>query len=116
MEDQGGDATVRDFALLDAAVAMPAQSVAGQFLHPNLASMAAAYAFHICRNHPFFDGNKRAAVAAMLAFLNDHGWIMHASTDEALEAVLALAAGKLDKSQWTKWVAEHIRPIPEPPM
>lgn len=111
IEDQGGDATVRDFALLDAAVAMPAQMVAGQYLHPDLASKAAAYAFHICRNHPFIDGNKRAAVAAMLAFLNDHGWFMQASAGEALAAVLALADGTLDKSQWTNWVAEHIQPI-----
>jgi len=72
--------------------------------------MAAAYAFHICRNHPFADGNKRAAVAAMVAFLSDNGWTFEATADEAEPVIRQLAAGTLDKHDLTAWVREHTRP------
>jgi len=60
--------------------------------------MAAAYAFHICKNHPFVDGNKRAATAAMIAFLSDNGWSFDATADEAEPAILQLAVGSMDKA------------------
>ena len=69
IEDQGGDPTLRDRALLDSAVAAPQQQFGGEYLHADIPAMAAAYAFHISKNHPFLDGNKRAAIAAMIAFL-----------------------------------------------
>jgi death-on-curing protein len=69
IEDQGGESTLRDRALLESAVAMPSQQFSGQYLHEDIPAMAAAYAFHISGNHPFVDGNKRAAIAAMIAFL-----------------------------------------------
>ena len=67
IEDQGGDASIRDPGALDSAVAQPMQQFGGQFLHEDIPAMASAYAFHICMNHPFLDGNKRAATAAMIA-------------------------------------------------
>lgn len=111
IEDQGGDPTIRDIALLESAVATPAQQVGGQYLHPDIASMAAAYAFHICRNHPFVDGNKRAGVAAMIAFLADHGWEFFATANQAEPVITRLASGTLDKAEFTQWVASMVRPI-----
>ena len=61
IEDQGGDPLLRDHGLLESAVATPAQQFGGQYLHEDIPAMAAAYAFHICKNHPFADGNKRTA-------------------------------------------------------
>lgn len=58
---------MRDRSLLESAVGMPAQQFGGQYLHEDIPAMAAAYALHICMNHPFIDGNKRAATAAMIA-------------------------------------------------
>jgi len=55
IEDQGGDASLHDLALLDSAVATPRQQFAGHYLHEDIPAMAAAYAFHICKNHPFAD-------------------------------------------------------------
>jgi death-on-curing protein len=49
---------MRDRSLLESAIGMPAQQFAGQYLHEDIPAMAAAYAFHICMNHPFIDGNK----------------------------------------------------------
>src|SRR5262249_32655971 len=73
------------------------------FLHEGIPAMAAAYAFHICKNHPFVDGNKRAATAAMIAFLSDNGWKFEATADEAEPVILQLAAGSLEKTAFTDW-------------
>jgi hypothetical protein len=74
--------------------------------------MAAAYAFHICKNHPFVDGNKRAATAAMIAFPSDNGWAFDAPSDEAEPTVRQLAAGTLDKESYTAWARRHMREKP----
>ncbi len=65
----GGDASVRDTGLLDSALAMPKSQFADQMMHPDIPSQAAAYLFHICKNHPFVDGNKRTALAACEVFI-----------------------------------------------
>jgi len=65
----GGSEGVRDQSLLESAIAMPATSFGGQYVHADLAEMAAAYLFHLNKNHPFIDGNKRTATAAALVFL-----------------------------------------------
>ena len=57
----GGDPSLRDSGLLESDVMMPAAQFGGRFLHDGIAAMAAAYLFHLCRNHPFVDGNGRAA-------------------------------------------------------
>ena len=108
IEDQGGDSSVRDRALLESAIATPAQQFSGQYLHEDIPAMAASYAFHICMNHPFVDGNKRAGAAAMIAFLSDNGWSFDAATDEAETMILQLAAGALDKAAFTAWVRKHV--------
>jgi len=75
--------------------------------------MAAAYAFHICKNHPFLDGNKRAATAAMIAFLSDNGWHFNATADEAEPVILQLAAGSLDKQAFTEWTRKYMHEKPK---
>jgi death-on-curing protein len=112
IESQGGDPALRDRGLLESAVAMPRQQFGGQYGHEDIPAMAAAYAFHICRNHPFVDGNKRAGAAAMIAFLSDNGWSFDASADEAEPVVLQLASGQLDKSEFEKWAARHMHEKP----
>jgi death-on-curing protein len=112
IEDQGGDSTLRDRGLLESALAMPAQQFSGQFLHEGIPAMAAAYAFHICKNHPFVDGNKRAAVSAMIAFLSENGWSFDASADEAEPEVRALAASNRDKAEFTNWAKQHMHEKP----
>ncbi len=113
IEDQGGDPTLRDRGLLESAIATPAQQFGGQYLHEDIPAMAAAYAFHICSNHPFIDGNKRAAAAAMIAFLSDNGWSFEATPDDAEAKILSLAAGSLDKSTFTAWAGNHMREKPK---
>lgn len=82
--------------MLQSAVGTPEMSFGGQLLHADLASMAAAYLFHLCANHPFVDGNKRTADHAAHTFLglNDHDWTF--TDDELVELTLAVASSTLD--------------------
>lgn len=73
IERYGGQPQVRDMGLLSSAVSVPAVSFEGRLLHEDIYEMAATYAFHICRNHPFVDGNKRTALACALVFLELNG-------------------------------------------
>ncbi len=69
----GGAYGVRDPELLSSALAMPSASFEGSYLHADIYQQAAAYAFHICQNHPFVDGNKGTVLATALVFLDLNG-------------------------------------------
>ena len=98
----GGGTGVRDMGLLSSAVAMPHASFQGSFLHHDIFEMAAAYAYHICRNHPFVDGNKRTALAAALVFLDLNGVAISDPNGRLYEAMMSLASGKLGKAEFAK--------------
>ncbi|TVL99183.1 MAG: type II toxin-antitoxin system death-on-curing family toxin [Candidatus Brocadia sp. WS118] len=98
----GGAHGVRDINLLCSAAAMPTATFDGNFLHNDIYEMAAAYAFHLCQNHPFIDGNKRTALAAALVFL-ELNEISITDTHGALyDAMMALSCGKLNKTEIAK--------------
>lgn len=105
IERYGGALGVRDWGLLKSAVAMPAASFGGQFLHSDLCEMAAAYLFHIVSNHPFIDGNKRVGTAAADVFLTLNQLRFIADQDELADLVLSVAQGTTGKSA----VAEFFR-------
>jgi len=103
----GGMLGVRDRGLLESANSMPAAQFGGQYLHPDLASMAAAYLFHLCKNHPFLDGNKRVALAAADVFLELNELLLDA-TDQELELVtLGVADGSISKEQTVEFFKTH---------
>lgn len=110
IERYGGIAGVRDLGLLDSAVASPSASFGAEYLHGTLPEMAAAYLFHIAQNHPFLDGNKRAAAAAtiMFVYLNDHDLVC--TEDELVELTLSVASGETTKAQAAVFLAPRIRP------
>jgi death-on-curing protein len=97
----GGDAAVRDRGLLESAVAMPSARFGGEFLHATRAEMAAAYLFHLCKNHPFVDGNKRTALASAEMFLLLNGYTLTAPDTELGDIVVAVADGSMGKSELT---------------
>lgn len=101
LERHGGQDGARDLGLLQSAVAMPQASFGGEYLHGDLFEMAAAYAFHICENHPFFDGNKRTALAAALVFLDVNGVAIRSDTQALYRTMMALAAGNMDKQAFS---------------
>ncbi len=95
----GGASGLRDLALLQSAIAMPETTFDGEFLHPSVFEMAAAYLFHIARNHPFVDGNKRTAFMCALVFLGLNGERLEADADELYALIDDTARGNIDKAQ-----------------
>ncbi len=87
---------------------MPRQQFGGVFLHEDLAAMAAAYFFHIAQNHPFIDGNKRAAVMSCLGFLLINGVEVSIAPQELETMTLKVAAGELSKERLTEWMRVQI--------
>lgn len=105
---EGGLGGLRDAGLLESAVLMPQQQFGGEYLHTDLAAMAAAYLFHIAQNHAFQDGNKRSAALATLVFLSING-VESLPSPEALEQMtLAVAASKVGKAELTEWARSQI--------
>ena len=93
----GGKKGIRDIRLVESAIAQPEATYAGEWLHTDLYEMAAAYAFHICQNHPFLDGNKRTALASALVFLEINGVSILDHKQELLGATNRMASGHLNK-------------------
>ena len=101
----GGPSGIRDIELLKSAITMPPASFGGEYLHKDLYEMAAAYLFHITRNHPFIDGNKRTGTVAAVVFLIIDGKDFHADEDSFEKLVRSVADGKTDKTT----IAEFFR-------
>ena len=97
----GGSDGVRDSALLESAVAAPQASLGGKSPYRDLVEVAAAYLYYVCRNHPFIDGNKRAALGSCVVFLRLNGFEPKPDGPEWEELVLTIAAGSLDREQAT---------------
>ncbi len=98
----GGKAGIRDLALLESALAQPEASYAGEWLHEDHYTMGAAYAYHLCQNHPFFDGNKRTALAAALVFLELNGITILDPRGRLENAMIRIASGKMSKADFAK--------------
>ncbi len=95
----GGSDGVRDHALLESAVAAPQASFGGKSPYRDLAEVAAAYLYYLCRNHPFIDGNKRAALGGCVVFLRLNGVEPRPDGPEWEELVLPVSSGRLDREQ-----------------
>ena len=106
----GGEFGVRDLGLVSSAIAVPQASFGGQPLHGDLFGMAAAYAFHLCQNHPFVDGNKRVALASALVFLDLNGIGITDSERTLYPLMVAVARGEKGKSE----IAYTLRELSEP--
>jgi death on curing protein len=105
-----GKLGLRDLALLEAALAQPEASFAGEWLHRDRYEMAAAYAYHLCQNQPFIDGNKRTALAAALVFLELNGITILDPRGRLKNAMIRVAAGKMSKQDFAKLLRKLPRP------
>lgn len=85
--------------LLESALAMPRQTWGGQYVHEDLPAMAAAYCYHIVRNHPFVDGNKRTGLYAGLIFMDMNESPVSADERELGDIVLSVACGTTSKEE-----------------
>lgn len=105
----GGAGGLRDEGLLESALARPL-NLYGYEGVSDPCRLAAAYAYGIARNHPFVDGNKRAAFAAAGVFLGLNGLALTAGKAEATVAVMDLAAGTLPEEVFAAWLRDNTRP------
>lgn len=101
----GGKEGLRDEGLLESALAQPKASFDGEYVHKDLHHMAAAYGYHLCKNHPFFDGNKRISLIAMYTFLHVNGYKIVADKKSLYAIIIDLAKGEVEKEE----LAEYLR-------
>lgn len=104
----GGSQGVRDEGLLESALAQPQASFGGELLHPTIHDQAAAYFYHLAMNHPFIDGNKRTAFAAMDSFLRFNGYSLNLTDDQAYNLVMQVAQGNMNKGELAVFLKEVI--------
>lgn len=104
----GGLYGVRDGGLLESAINAPRAQFAGEFLHPTIFHMAAAYSFSISQNQPFVDGNKRTAGMAMLTFLKLNGLEPICSDEDYYQAMMAVATRQMTQDQLAEWLKTEV--------
>ena len=108
LAEHGGAPGMRDEGLLDSALARPKNLVA--YGEPDVADLAACYGVGVAKNHPFIDGNKRAAFLCVGLFLHLNGMRLQATQAEATLTMLAVAAGEITEAEFASWLREHIEP------
>jgi death-on-curing protein len=101
----GGGDGIRDLGLLESALARPLNKFA--YGETDLAALAAAYAFGIARNHPFVDGNKRAAFGSMIVFLGLNKIDLDVPPEDATAMILEVAAGEIDEDGLARWLRDN---------
>ena len=109
IERYGESHGVRDWGLLKSAIAMPAATFGGQYLHGDKCEMAAAYLFHLVQNHPFIDGNKRVGAVATDVFLALNDLQLLADQDEFADLVLSVARGESSKSAAAEFIRANMK-------
>ena len=107
----GGANGVRDLALLESAVAAPQASFGGQSPYADIPEVAAAYLFYLCQNHPFVDGNKRAALGACLVFLRLNDLTPQADGPAWEELTMSVASSQLDREQTTQRLRKLLKMV-----
>lgn len=107
IHNYGGSQGIRDEGLLESALAQPRQSFGGEYVHETIFEMAAAYGYHLCKNHPFVDGNKRIALVAMYTFLYVNGWKIIADKKALYAVVISLASGKMEKKELAEFLEKN---------
>lgn len=108
LAEHGGAPGLRDEGLLDSALARPVNLAL--YDQPDVASLAASYGVGLAKNHPFVDGNKRAAFLAVGLFLAVNGFRLRATQADATLTVMDVAAGVMDEAVFAQWIREHIQP------
>jgi death-on-curing protein len=110
LREHGGSPGIRDEGLLESALARPKN----KFAHadrPDVATLAAAYAFGLAKNHGFVDGNKRSAFMTAYVFLGLNGYDLDAPEPELAVTMERLADGRLTEPALASWIRAHLEPV-----
>lgn len=111
VETSGGAVGVRDLGALESALAQLRSTFDGADLYPSLAERAAALGYSLVQNHPFLDGNKRLAHAAMETFLILNGLEVDAIVDEQEQLMLGLATSRVSRAELVAWLRDHTKSL-----
>ncbi len=106
--EHGGEVGLRDEGLFESALARPQNLLAYGEPPPDVAALAAAYAYGLCKNHAFMDGNKRVAYVTARTFLLINGWDIAATQEEKYLTMLSLAEGNLSEEELTNWIRTRL--------
>ncbi len=109
--ESGGADGIRDLGALESSLAQPRATFGGIDLYPSLIDKAAAVGYGLVMNHPFIDGNKRIAHAAMAVFLELNGSKIDAAVDEQERLMLDLAAGLIERAALVAWLSGRVVPL-----
>jgi death-on-curing protein len=114
IEHFGGDPRILNLGLLESAIDQPSAMFGGQFLHEDVAAMAAAYLFHIVQNHAFADGNKRTGTHAAIAFLEMNNVEAEYPVNEMEALTLGVAKSEVTKDQVIAFFRKLLAPTDNP--
>lgn len=110
LADHGGSRGIRDIGLFESAMSR-LENLAHYNPEVDIADLAASYAYGLAKNHPFVDGNKRAAFLSVGLFLGLNGYRLSASPVDAIKAILALASGDLSEVELAGWIRSNTQSI-----
>lgn len=114
IQEFGGELVgIRDQNMLESAVNMPQQSFGGEYLHKDIFAMAAAYLFHIAKNHPFVDGNKRTAVVSASVFLELNSLSLEMEGKKLEEMTQNVVQGSVSKEEVAQAFRENCSALEE---
>ena len=111
LAEHGGAEGVRDAGLPESALARTKNLWAYSDPKPDLAALAASYAFGGVKNHSFVDGNKRTGYVLLRTFLLVNKHDITAPPEEKYATMLALASGTLDEAALADWIRARLRRI-----
>ena len=109
----GGQDGFIDQGVVESAIAQPKATMFGQYLHDDIAHMAAAYLFHLATTQGFLVGNKRTALNCAAVFLRINGYVLDVTNEALYPVALAVATNEMDKDELANWFREHIASISE---
>ena len=104
----GGMPGIRDQGLLESALAQPKATFSGELLHLTIHEQAIAYLYHIAKTHPFIDGNKRTAFAAMDVFLRMNGYVLQLTNDQSCSLVIQVVQSETNKEELAAYLKQVI--------
>ena len=107
LAEHGGASGIRDAGLFESALNRPLNLI--HYATPDVAELAASYGYGLAKNHPFIDGNKRAALLGIGLFLMMNDYRLIATQDDAANTILALAAGELTEEALAQWIRSNIQ-------
>lgn len=110
LREHGGSPGVRDESLLESALARARHKLA-YGTRVDLATLAAAYAFGLARNHGFVDGNKRVAFMGAYVFLGLNGRDLDVAEPDVVTTMEHVASGSLSEAELASWIRENLRPV-----